>query len=198
MAEIALLSRPALPFAPLGHAGGVLRIEPLPEGRLLHALAPAEAAEDAAASLAALFGDAPHALRPYAPGQWFLVGDAPLRPGDLARMGERLDTCAALSDQSHGRVRLALEGEGARRLLAKGTALDLGDRAFPVGASAQTLFGHIGVHITRTAPDRYELIVLRSFAASLWHDLCHAGAEFLSDEGDGRDVAARRHHASGQ
>ena len=41
-----------------------------------------------------------------------------------------------------------------------------------------TLIGHISVHMTRAAPDRFELMVLRGFAESLWEEIAHMGAEF--------------------
>ncbi len=77
----------------------------------------------------------------------------------------------ALSDQSHGRVRLSLDGRRARSALARGTGVDLYETVFTPGSSAATLFGHIGIHLTCLAPERFELIVLRGFAESLWHEL---------------------------
>ena len=47
-----------------------------------------------------------------------------------------------------------------------------------MGASASTLVGPLGVHLTRTARRRYELMVLRSFAEALWHDLEVMAAEY--------------------
>ena len=176
----ALASRPVLALAPLGTPGAPLRLEARPEGRLIQALATGKNVE-IAGRLAAIAGDAPFAVRSYAPGQWFLVGDTPLAPGDLARLAEQVAGQAALSDQSHGRVRLSVEGPAARQLLAKGTGVDLGEAVFPVGRSAPTLYGHIGIHLTRTAPERYELIVLRSFAVDLWEQLAKGGAPFLEN-----------------
>ena len=60
-------------------------------------------------------------------------------------------------------------------MLAKGTAVDLD--ALPVGASATTMIGPIGVHLTRIAETAFHLAVLRSFAAALWHDLETMAAE---------------------
>ena len=105
-------------------------------------------------------------LRPAGPGQWFLLGEA---------LPEGLEGFA-VSEQGHGRLRIALEGPDAAALLAKGTALDLD--ALEVGASAQTLIGPIGAHVTRTGARRFELIVLRSYAESLWHDLGEMAAEY--------------------
>lgn len=183
MADLAPAYRPVLAFAPLGTLETPLRLAALPEGRVIHALATVRGV-DLDDRLAAIAGDAPFSVRAYAPGQWFLVGDTPLRPGDLARLAEQVAGQLALSEQSHGRVRLSIEGPAARHLLAKGTGVDLGEAVFPVGRSAPTLYGHVGIHLTRTAPERYELIVLRSFAVDLWEQLAKGGAPFL-EQGSG-------------
>jgi len=81
-------------------------------------------------------------------------------------------------DQSHGRVRIALSGPMATRVLAKGTAADLSLTAFPIHHATTTLIGHIAAHLTRIAEDRFELIVLRGFAESQWEDLDRMSAEF--------------------
>ena len=49
---------------------------------------------------------------------------------------------------------------------------------FETDDTRATLIGHIAVHLTRTGPDRFELMVLRGFAESLWHDLETMSAEF--------------------
>lgn len=155
-----LLHRPAL-GGPI--AGGVT-LTALPEGRVLHLLARAGApAPD-------LDG-----LRPMAPGQWLLVGDHPMDGAEVARLAARLPD-VAICDQSHGRVRIAVAGPRAAAMLAKGTAVDLD--AMAVGASAATLVGPIGVHLTRTGGQAFELVVLRGFAESLWHDLAAMAAEY--------------------
>jgi sarcosine oxidase subunit gamma len=105
-------------------------------------------------------------LRPAGPGQWFLLAEE--LPAGLDGF--------AVSEQGHGRLRIALEGPDAAALLAKGTALDLD--ALGLGASAQTLIGPIGAHVTRLGPERFELMVLRSYAESLWHDLAGMAAEY--------------------
>ncbi|MFO1047095.1 MAG: sarcosine oxidase subunit gamma family protein [Geminicoccaceae bacterium] len=139
-----------------------MRLTALPEGHIVLLLARAGAPAP----------DLP-GLRPVAPGQWFMVGDSPLSAAELAALAL---PDVAVSDQSHGRVRIAVEGERAAAMLAKGTAVDLD--ALPVGASTATLVGPLGVHLTKTAETAYELMVLRSFAAALWHDLEAMAAEY--------------------
>ena len=114
-------------------------------------------------------------LRPAGPGQWFMVGQAPLQAEDFAALVARLPD-VAVSDQSHGRVRIVVEGAKAPAMLAKGTAVDLD--AMAIGASTTTLVGQLGVHLTKTAAATYELMVLRSFAEALWHDLEAMAAEY--------------------
>lgn len=160
MSEASYLHRAALD----GALGGGVTLRALPEGHVVLLLARAGAQAP----------DVP-GLRPAGPGQWFLVGDAPLGAEELAALAARLPD-VAVSDQSHGRVRVAVSGGRVAAMLAKGTALDL--EALPVGASATTLVGPLGVHVTRTAAESYELMVLRSFAAALWHDLEAMAAEY--------------------
>jgi sarcosine oxidase, subunit gamma len=176
MAEITLIRRPALAHSPIG-AETSLYLEPLPEGHVLHALA-APNAVDVTKRLARVSDGTAHAVRAYAPSQWFVVGDSALTAADVRGKAAALGTDMALSDQSHGRVRLAVSGPQARLLLAKGSAVDFSARMFPLGRSAATLFNHIGLHVTRTGNDRFELMAPRSFAESLWEELvilsdCH-------------------------
>lgn len=147
-----------------GAGGGGVTLTALPEGHVVLLLTRSSAPAP----------DLP-GLRPAGPGQWFLVGDAPLAAAELAALVARLPE-VAVSDQSHGRVRIAVEGERAAATLAKGTAVDLD--ALPVGAATATLVGPLGVHLTKTAETAYELMVLRSFAAALWHDLEAMAAEY--------------------
>jgi sarcosine oxidase subunit gamma len=104
-------------------------------------------------------------------GQAWMAGPSPLPAEAVGTIAAALGVGATVIDQSHGRVRIMFEGAGARRVLSTGTALDLSDRAFPVGASADTVFGAIAVTLTRIADFGYELAVGRSFAESLWHEI---------------------------
>lgn len=144
-----------------GSVGGGARITALPEGGVLHLLG------RAGAPAPELEG-----LRAAGPGQWFLVSGAPL---DVAALAARFPNLA-ICDQGHGRARIAVEGPRAADMLAKGTAVDLERMA--LGASAQTLVGPIGAHLTRTGEQAFELLVLRGFADSLWHDLEAMAAEW--------------------
>lgn len=150
---------PGTRSAPQGRGGVTLAVRA--EGHVLQLLARAGAPAPAIAG-----------LRPAGPGQWFLVGDGPLAPEALAADLPDVAVC----DQSHGRVRIAVQGPDAQELLARGTGLDLA--GFEHGRSAATLLGPIGVHLTRTGEEAFELLVLRSFAEALMHDLQAMAAEY--------------------
>ncbi|HTO32421.1 MAG TPA: sarcosine oxidase subunit gamma family protein, partial [Pararhizobium sp.] len=124
---------------------------------------------------------APHAVRHYGPGQWFVIGDAVLSSSEIFAKAAQLDGSGSIADQSHGRVRIGISGTAVESVLAKGTAVDLALSQYPVGRSAMTLIGHISALITRTGPNSFELMVLRGFAESLWDELIEMSLEFGVD-----------------
>jgi heterotetrameric sarcosine oxidase gamma subunit len=90
---------------------------------------------------------------------------------------------AAVTDISHGRTILHLEGDAAAELLSRCVALDLDTAAFPPGRVAQTAIHHVDVLIHRLTESRFEIWALRSFAESL--------AEWILDAGAGLGVRFR-------
>jgi sarcosine oxidase subunit gamma len=144
----------------------------LPEGHVLHVLEAPDAKLGPSKDLP---------LRAAGPEQWFLVGDNSLSPDDMKAVAQRLGDKAEIVDQSHGRIRIAIEGANASTMLAKGVALDLHPDSFPVGRSAITLCGHVTVHLTRIDAESFELMVLRSYALTLWESLVEMGLEFGID-----------------
>jgi sarcosine oxidase subunit gamma len=155
-----------------------VNLEPLFEGHVVHVLARV-ADGDITAFLQGIAGGSPFVVRPVSPGQWFIVGDKTLTHAETQTLIASLKPKADGVDQSHGRVRIALHGPKAMRVLAKGTAADLALPAFPIGNATTTSIGHISAHLTRTEADRFEIIVLRGFAESLWDDLAHMSREFV-------------------
>ncbi len=155
--------------------GVTLRV--LPEGCVLHILGKASDG-DISAAISEALGSQAHVVRNVAPGQWFVVGDRPLSAADLSNVAAKLAPFGDVVDQSHGRVRIELGGEKATAVLAKGTAVDLSLTAFPVGHATTTLVGHVSAHLTRTGTDTFEILVLRSFAESLWDELETMSAGF--------------------
>lgn len=109
--------------------------------------------------------------RKVGPGEWLVVTpERSIGVGEIAG--------AMVVDQSHGRTLFRLKGPQAVRILMKGVGVDLPGDAFPVGQSAMMAFQHLTVNLARTGEDSFQLIVLRSFAESLHHDLRLAGREF--------------------
>jgi sarcosine oxidase subunit gamma len=180
MLDIPLIHRPALAGAKSGQFGArpaKLTLTALPEATIIQVLA-APGSGDLTDRLKPLGDGSPTAIRPAGPGQWLIVGGAPLAPGSRRAMEERLGGHAALVDQSHGRVGLAMAGSPIEAVLAKGTGIDLALAAYPVGTSASTLVGQINVHLTRVGTDSFEIIVMRSFALDLWAELIDMAREF--------------------
>jgi sarcosine oxidase subunit gamma len=174
MADFQLVHRPAVHEA-FASSTGAIALQPLPEGRVIHVLGKPDGG-DLRQILGEFAGAKPHGLRSAGPGQWFIVGDAPMTHDEFQAMAAKLAQHAFLVDQSHGRVRIGLKGTRIADVLAKGTGVDLD--CIAAGESAMTLVGHISVHLTRLAPDAIELMVLRGFAESLWDDLVRMSREF--------------------
>jgi sarcosine oxidase subunit gamma len=68
-------------------------------------------------------------------------------------------------------VALTLSGPDAARILANGIAIDLHPEAFAVGRAANVLCNHLSVNLARTGADRFDLVVMSSFAEALVADL---------------------------
>jgi methylglutamate dehydrogenase subunit D len=84
----------------------------------------------------------------------------------------------AVTPLSHSRTRIFVEGPAARELLAKGIPLDLHPDVFRVHDFALTGLHHTPVLLHRSAPDRYELHAMRTFALSVWDWLTDAALPF--------------------
>jgi heterotetrameric sarcosine oxidase gamma subunit len=110
--------------------------------------------------------------------QYYALADG-MGEGQLySELKTRLNVLASVSDQSHGRVILRVSGPKARNVLAKGTPVDLHADEFPIGKSAVTQMAHVGVHLTRTGEDAFELSVFRGFAENFWEWLTEQSEEF--------------------
>ena len=98
------------------------------------------------------------------PGRALLVGPADL----FARLAPLVDAgVGTVTDLSHSRVRIALEGPRARTVLEKGTSVDLRNRAFPVGAVAWTAIHSMGIVLHHREAEAYDVLVYRGFARAL-------------------------------
>ncbi|WP_339949089.1 sarcosine oxidase subunit gamma family protein [uncultured Albimonas sp.] len=110
----------------------------------------------------------PAALRTLGPGRRLALGAAPAALADLAPR-------ASAVDQSGGRGRIEVRGPEAETLLARGVGADLHGARFAQGTSAPMLFGRIGIVLTRSGAQRWEILVPRSYALALWEHLVEAG-----------------------
>ncbi len=112
------------------------------------------------------------------PDQYFVIAEGRGEGALHAEVSAALSGIASVSDQSHGRVVIRIEGPKARAVLAKGTPVDLYPDEFPVGKSALTQMAHVGVHLTRVGDNTYELSVFRGFAESFWEWMTEQAEEF--------------------
>jgi sarcosine oxidase subunit gamma len=112
------------------------------------------------------------------PGVWAVMTTRGPAGALAAALRNLVGEAAAVTDQTHGRCVIGIEGALAARVLAAFIRIDLHDSAFPVGATAVTEAAHIGIALLRAAPDRYEIICMRTFAAHIWHAVTEAAAEY--------------------
>ena len=82
-----------------------------------------------------------------------------------------LDGLAAVSDQTDAWAVVHIEGLGVEDVLARLVPVDLRGHIFHVDHVAKTMLGHLSVTITRIGPQGFEIMVMRSMAATLVHDL---------------------------
>ncbi len=110
------------------------------------------------------------------PGRWlFLRRDG--HGSFSTRLAAALAPLASVSDHSDGYVTFRIEGDCARRALAKGVPLDLHPAAFADDRVAVTLIAHIGAVAWREG-EQFHIAVFRSYAKSFWHWLSASAAEF--------------------
>nr|WP_253196057.1 sarcosine oxidase subunit gamma [Roseovarius sp. PS-C2] len=78
---------------------------------------------------------------------------------------------AAVADHSDAWAVVRLEGPGAVDVLARLVPVDLRESAFAPGATARSELRHMQAAITRLSGDAFEIMVFRSMARALVHDL---------------------------
>ncbi|NIZ15397.1 sarcosine oxidase subunit gamma [Phaeobacter sp. HF9A] len=87
---------------------------------------------------------------------------------------EDLAPLAALTDVSDGWAMVRLEGAGAEDVLARLVPLDLRPQVFEIGHSARTELKHMMASITKVEENAFQIMVFRSLARTLVHDLKRA------------------------
>ena len=85
---------------------------------------------------------------------------------------------AAATNVTDSLCALSLRGPAARRVLAKGCALDLHPAVFTPGMCAQTMLSHAAVTLIATEENRFMIICRTSFAPYLHDWLMDAGMEY--------------------
>ena len=85
-----------------------------------------------------------------------------------------LTEMAALTDQSDAWTCVTLSGEDAGAVLSRLVPVNLSPATFKQGHTARTQLGHMNASITRTGADTFLILVFRSMAATLVHDLVTA------------------------
>ena len=88
-----------------------------------------------------------------------------------APLPEGLAPLACITDQSDAWAVVDLTGAGACDVLARVMPLDLRARAFAPGTVARSDLQHMPAHVTRLAVDGFRIMVFRSMARTLVHDL---------------------------
>ena len=81
---------------------------------------------------------------------------------------------AACVDHSDAWAIVCIDGADARAVLARLTPIDLRAATFKRGHTARTLIGHMTGGVTRLGTQSFEVMVMRSMAATLVHELTQA------------------------
>ena len=110
-----------------------------------------------------------------APRTWLVIS----RKENLGRIVK--DSCNqqdfAITDISHSRSIVQLEGKGASEVLKKGCPINFNE--FKKNGCASTVFQGINILVDKIDdnPEKFNLFVLRSFGESFYHDLTDASLE---------------------
>ncbi|KIC47432.1 sarcosine oxidase subunit gamma [Ruegeria sp. ANG-S4] len=99
-------------------------------------------------------------------------------PAHAMMMGPEPDPAlsenAAIVDQSDAWAVVRLEGAGVEDVLARVVPVDLRKAQFKRGHTARTLLFHMTASITRVGENAFQIMVFRSMAGTLVHDLKRA------------------------
>ena len=132
-----------------------------------------ETVDKVEATVKALGGDC--VVMSTGPGRWLIEDDEDgLESGLRKKISTKL---GAVTDLTHGRVVVTVEGQKTEWVLASGIALDFSLTAFPIGTTQLSHHHEIGLTIHRTAENRFDLYVFTSLARAFWQWLERASAE---------------------
>jgi sarcosine oxidase subunit gamma len=134
-------------------------------------------------ALAALKAMPDVSVRNVGPGEWLAISET-LGVDSLARDFAMLDAQRlSFFEQSDGRTLLRLSGPNVRRILAKCVAVDLHPDIFVEGQSAAMLCCHVSANVARCGADMFEIIVMRSYAVTVFEEIMEMGREFALTAG---------------
>lgn len=85
-----------------------------------------------------------------------------------------LETMAAVTAQGDGIAALVLRGAAGEAVLARLVPMDLRKKVFPPGTTARTFVNHMSAQVTRLDSETFEIMVMRSMARTLVHELREA------------------------
>ena len=97
------------------------------------------------------------------PEEFLLVGDDPTDRASMLRTLVGPDT-GSVTDLSHARCRIHIEGAQCRTVLNKLFALDLRESAFAIGDIAMTGTHHVPSTLHRLGADAFDLYVFSTYA----------------------------------
>jgi sarcosine oxidase subunit gamma len=190
MSDIAPAHSALACVTPFGSAGCVLALGECPGSTLLHlegarpgAALDAVVAGLALAHLPKIGGSGGYdgtRLLGLGPDIWMLAHDAASAVPDILAPGGLIGQAFEVTvDVSHAYTRIEIDGDHSVEFIAKACALDLHPRSFAPGACAATGFAGMRTILWRSADaDRFELLIGRSYAVSLWEWMIDAAAEY--------------------
>ncbi len=117
-------------------------------------------------------------VRWIAPDEWMLIVPGAEAFGIEKKLRQVMTGHVSIADVSGGQTVLVLAGKDAINVLKKSSAYDFHDSNFPVGKVVTTTFAKTQAVIRRIGPQKWELVVRRSFADYIWLWLQDACAEY--------------------
>jgi sarcosine oxidase subunit gamma len=111
------------------------------------------------------------------PEEFLLISDDPGDHTTLLRATVGADT-GSVTDLSHARCRIRIEGAQCRTVLNKLFALDLRESAFSIGDIAMTGTHHVPSTLHRLGTDAFDLYVFSTYAYDQLATLLDAAQEY--------------------
>lgn len=109
-----------------------------------------------------------------APGRWLVSG---AKPGLVTALDKAASPHGTVTDLSHGRTVIRIDGEKSRWVLAKLFAVNLSEDELAGGDGLATAHHDIQAQIQRVGSNAFDIYVFRSFARSFWHLLRRCSEE---------------------